>query len=264
MKTFLEDNQMTIGEVDILYEKKGKNKLPDITVLISLYNYEKFIIRALESIYSQTEKSLNIIIVDDCSMDSSPKIVVNWMKNKGKRFNEIYVLRHKTNQRLPITRNTAISFSKTKYVFIMDADNEIFPSCLSKLKRVLDQNSDAFFSYSILQKKNKLYSDIKNNISWNIEDFKKCNYIDAMALINRKKIISLNGYDSSYNTGWEDYELWCRVVENNSFGIMVPQILGIYYVHGESMLHVMTHETEEKTKRIKEKIINSHPWLELN
>jgi glycosyltransferase involved in cell wall biosynthesis len=252
---------MEIGKCDVIYEKNDFNEKSEVTVIISLYNYEKFILNCLQSVFLQTEKNIDLIVVDDCSTDNGLQKVEKWMIDKSERFNTILLLHHIQNQGLSITRNTAVFHTKTPYVFVLDADNELYPSCISKLKVALDENKNAFFAYNIICIKSESGNKLMAYQSWDKELLSKGNYIDAMSLIRKNQLIEIGGYSSEMDTGWEDYDLWCRVAENDGFGVLVPQILSVYKEHGNSMLRITTHSSREKTNLLVKKIVDRHNWL---
>ena len=181
---------MKTGNFKTIFEKNGSSGKADVTVIISLYNYEKFIINCLQSVYLQTEKNLDIIVVDDCSTDKGLQKVKNWMNANSSRFNRVLLLHHIQNQGLSVTRNTAVGCVETPYVFVLDADNELFPHCVSKLKVALNENKYAFFAYNIICIKSESGNKLMGYQSWDKELLSKGNYIDAMSLIRKKELIS--------------------------------------------------------------------------
>ena len=60
-----------------------EQKIPAVSVIIPMYNAEKFIGACLESLFKQTFKDFEIIVVDDCSTDNSVAVVENYLKRGG-------------------------------------------------------------------------------------------------------------------------------------------------------------------------------------
>ena len=60
-----------------------EQKIPAVSVVIPMYNAEKFIGACLESIFAQNFKDFEVIVVDDCSTDNSVAVVENYLKKKG-------------------------------------------------------------------------------------------------------------------------------------------------------------------------------------
>jgi len=93
-----------------------------VSVIIPLYNGEKFIRKTIQSILNQTYKDVEIIIVDDCSTDNSKEVIFNEFGGLiGKKI--IYV-RNQENMERSYTRNRGFEVSKGEYVFFLDADDE--------------------------------------------------------------------------------------------------------------------------------------------
>ena len=104
---------------------------PAVSVIIPLYNAEKYIGECLDSVLKQTFKDFEIIIVDDCSTDNSVEVVRNFAKKFGERLK----LKHtKKNSGTPgEPTNLGIDFSRGEYLFFMDNDDAIAPNALEKL-----------------------------------------------------------------------------------------------------------------------------------
>ena len=94
----------------------------EVTVCVSLFNYEMYIESCLDSIAAQTLDTLSLIVVDDASTDNGADRVTKWLEAHGSRFVRACLLRHPTNLGLAAARNTAITHSQTEFVFILDAD----------------------------------------------------------------------------------------------------------------------------------------------
>jgi glycosyltransferase involved in cell wall biosynthesis len=231
--------------VSILFQKKRLNKTPLVTVAISLYNYEAYIIDCLESVKSQTI-DLDLIIVDDCSQDDSVAIVRNWLSQNEDIFEYWMLVQHKQNMGLACARNTGFQLSRTKYIFVLDADNLIYPCCLEKLVNALE-NCQASFAYSYLEKFGAV-SCLQNTKPWDINSLQYGNRIDAMVLHRKDVWNKIGGYtvDEVMRLGWEDFELWFKIAKIQGWGILVPEILARYRVHCDSMLHTKTNPNVEK------------------
>ena len=93
---------------------------PLITVIVPVYNVEKYLTRCVDSIINQTYKNLEIILVDDGSTDSSPAICDNYAK-KDSRINVI----HKQNNGASSARNAALDIASGDYIGFVDSDDYI-------------------------------------------------------------------------------------------------------------------------------------------
>ncbi len=93
---------------------------PLVTVVVPVYNVEKYLDRCIESIVNQTYKNLEIILVDDGSPDNCPQMCDDW----AKKDNRIKVI-HKKNAGAGMARNTGIDNSSGSYILFVDSDDYI-------------------------------------------------------------------------------------------------------------------------------------------
>lgn len=250
---------MRILPVEICFEHLNEKRYSSVSVLVSLFNYRNHIIEALESVLRQTLVGIELVILDDCSTDGGDRLVENWIKSHNQRFTRTLLLRHKTNAGLAASRNTAILHSSSKYVFVMDADNIIFPRCVERHLRELELHEDLAFVYAIIAKFGVSTGLIGTN-KWSRERLARGNYIDAMSMIRKSVLVEAGGYKKMCVPGWEDYELWCTFAERDLRGGQIPEILSHYRVHEDSMLQTQTNKKLNNEALIAE-MRNLHPWL---
>lgn len=103
-------------------------KKPLISVIVPVYNTEKYLPKCIESIIGQTYKNLEIILVDDGSTDTSGKICDEYAKKDSR----IIVL-HKKNGGQSSARNAGIEAARGKYLNLIDSDDEVAPSFIEEL-----------------------------------------------------------------------------------------------------------------------------------
>jgi glycosyltransferase involved in cell wall biosynthesis len=150
----------------------------------------------------------------------------------------VTLLRHAVNCGLGRTRNALVERARGEYVFMLDADNEIYPATLGRLVDALDADPDAMFAYPILATfESGEPADLLSAQAWDPEMLRNENYIDATALIRRQDLQDIRGYaEDPRLVGWEDYDLWCRVAESGRHGVHVPEILAGYRANEHSMI----------------------------
>lgn len=103
---------------------------PAISVIIPLYNTEKYIGECLDSILAQTFTNFEVIVVDDCSTDNSAAIVENYIPKFGGRLK---LSRMKKNSGgAPAPRNKGFSLSRGEYILFMDSDDELIKTALEE------------------------------------------------------------------------------------------------------------------------------------
>ena len=106
----------------------SENDEPLISVMIPIYNSEKYIGRCIESVIKQSYKNLEIILIDDGSTDNSGKICDKY----GKKDNRIKVF-HEKNSGVAASRNKALDLAGGKYLIFVDSDDFIFPEMIEIL-----------------------------------------------------------------------------------------------------------------------------------
>ena len=116
---------------------------PLLTIVIPVYNVEKYLNRCLESILIQEWKNYDIILVDDGSTDLSPQICDDYVK----AYDFISVI-HKENGGLSDARNTGLSQAKGEYVYFPDSDDWIEPDTFIALAEALESQKFDIISFN--------------------------------------------------------------------------------------------------------------------
>lgn len=143
-----------------------------VTVIIPVYNTEKYLKKCLDSVCNQTLKDIEIICVNDCSTDNSLEILEEYA-----RFdNRIKIINFKENKGVAIARNLAIEQAKGEYIGFVDSDDFVAADFFEKLyNRAKKTNSDIVMGNILeIDKNNKkydVYSFIRNKIKQNKLNF---------------------------------------------------------------------------------------------
>jgi glycosyltransferase involved in cell wall biosynthesis len=116
---------------------------PEISVLITVYNGERFLRETILSVLSQTFKNFELIIVNDGSTDKTEKIIKEFMK-KDKRIVYLKNPINKGYDNLHNIINMGLEIAKGKYIARLDADDVCYPERLNVQKNYLDKNKDIF------------------------------------------------------------------------------------------------------------------------
>lgn len=105
---------------------------PLVSIVVPVYNVEKYLGECLDSLLAQTYPNFEVICVDDGSSDSSPDILSGYAGLFAAR-NIGYVVRRKTNAGLGAARNTGLSLARGRYVYFLDSDDWITPTAILEL-----------------------------------------------------------------------------------------------------------------------------------
>ncbi|RVU03272.1 glycosyltransferase family 2 protein [Novosphingobium umbonatum] len=232
-----------------------------VSVCIPLFNYQNYIVETLNSILSQSEPSISLVVVDDGSRDESVAVVERWLAQFSSRFSRAVLAANVENAGLAVTRNTSASIAGSKFLFFLDADNIVYPSCLKRHREVLEQSPGAQGAYSLIEVFDA-QTGVMGGEAFHAGRFQYGNHIDAMAMLRREFLLSIGGY-LHIQYGWEDYDLWLRMCESGEYIIQIPEILSRYRVHKQSMLRSLTNVNDNHVK-LRRDMINRHPWLTLD
>jgi hypothetical protein len=218
---------------------------PRVTVIMTVHDYEREVVEALATVAASRYSDLDVLILDDASTDGSADAAASFLE--AHPWLPGMLLRHPVNRGLARSRNALLKLARGEYVFILDADNGIYPSALSRLTATLDADAHATFAYSMITVfRNGIPLWLLSGLPWEPERLREGNYIDAMALLRRRHLLEMGGYTIDPRlSGWEDFHLWCRCAESGRYGILVPQVLAWY----RRTEHSMLNDTEASTTR---------------
>lgn len=232
---------------------------PDVSVIVSLYNYGRYLTECLDSLAAQTQENLELIVVDDASADASLAVAEAWLDKHAEGFCGHTLISHLSNMGLSTARNTAFAHASAPRVFVMDADNMLYPRAIARCGEAMSADAGSAGAYTQLE-----YFGERTGLSqanfWNRELFKPRNYIDAMALVSKAAWQQVGGYDQLVVDGCEDYDFWCKFVEHDLRCTFIPEVLCRYRVHGKSMLHT---QTNPNMASLVLDLSVRHPWLDL-
>ena len=140
-----------------------------ISVIVPIYNAENYLDRCISSIVNQTYKNLEIILINDGSIDNSLEICEKW-KEKDERI----ILINKENTGVSDTRNKGLDIATGKYISFVDGDDYIEIDMMEKLiKKIKNENSKLIIcGYNYILKNN-----INSEVFENFKEFNKNEYL---------------------------------------------------------------------------------------
>lgn len=214
---------------------------PKVSVIVPCYNNSNTIINTLRSILNQTYKNLEIIVVDDCSIDDSFSKILSLSKTDSR----IKCFRLPSNSGGPIIpRNHGLKFASGDIVCFLDSDDLWFDNKLDiQVKFMIENNCE--FSYSSYTIKSKNRDEIiyvpPSYISY--EGLLKLNIIGCLTVAVSKRLIEREFFDS---ISVEDYEYWLRILKkyNKNALSCSSSSLGMYIIQDDS-------RSSKKSKLIK-------------
>jgi glycosyltransferase involved in cell wall biosynthesis len=237
----------------LFYRKKTLAHSPLVSVIVPLYNYERYVIEAIDSILEQTYTNWELIIVDDCSTDNSFNIVDNYISNI-KISQNIILIQNEQNKGSSATRNTGIKQSNGEYILCLDADDYVSKFFLEEyVKAIIKENADIvycnaqFFQDSKHKWKAALPTDYSDKILY-------CNYIIGCSMFLRKAWEDVGGYNEQQKA-YLDWDFWIKYnLAGYKKAVRVNKYLWYYRKHGASISDVVSN----KDKELKAQIILNH------
>ncbi|WP_278321641.1 glycosyltransferase [Clostridium botulinum] len=234
-----EVTSITIDKYMYIVTNKRREKIMSINSLISVimpvYNGEKYLKESIESIMNQTYKNFEFIIINDGSTDNSLNIINEY----AERDSRIKVI-SRENKGISYSLNEGISASKGEYIARMDADDICMPERFDEQLKVMTNNNIHICATHIeiignITTEEKLsYEHTHNLDKLTIIELVKGYTICHPTVLFRKKILdTLKGYNEDYNTT-EDIELWFRAIkEEFNFYVLNKKLLK-YRRHSDS------------------------------
>ena len=114
------------------------NPMQLVSIIMPAYNCERFIVKSIDSVLAQTYTNWELLIVDDCSTDSTADVVRSY-SDKRVRY-----MCNEQNQGAALTRNYALREAKGKYIAFLDADDTWSPDKLEKQISFMETSGYAF------------------------------------------------------------------------------------------------------------------------
>lgn len=181
-----------------------------ISVILPVYNGEKYIKSTLNSIINQTYKNWELIIVDDCSTDCTSEIIKEYCGEN----NQVRYVRLEENKGVAFARNEGILLAQGEYIAFIDSDDVWVAYKLEKQMEQMQNRECKWVASSYqLMKKNGIvlnkYVKVKNK-KYIYEDLLKENIIGCSTVLLKKELLNNNKFKKVKN---EDYALWLDIIK---------------------------------------------------
>jgi len=211
--------------------------MPKVSIIIPSYNHDKFLLDRLQSIYKQTYKDWEAIIIDDKSTDESTAIIQKFLETNSD-FNVKYFIVNESNSGSGYKSwKKGIELAETKYIWIAETDDYSELTFLEELVAILDTNEKVSlaFSASYYVENNKVIYDSTNRIkdlNVNKEEYKVLDsdiffrrmpfdtYItNGSSVVFRRPLLTIP--DTIFtNKQCSDIFLWSYLLQNSSFAFL--------------------------------------------
>jgi len=198
-------------------EKEKEIEKEKVSIIVPMYNAEKFIGKTIESVLAQTYQNWEMLIMNDVSTDNSLAIVSMY----AKKDERIKIVNTEKNVGVVKGRNFLIDLASGKYIAFLDADDYWHNEKLEKqIKFMKEKNASiSCTEYTRVKENEEKINDviIKEEISYN--DMLKNNYLGCLTVIYDAKKIGKRYFKELEKN--EDYVLWIEIVKdvNTIYGL---------------------------------------------
>lgn len=179
---------------------------PYVSIVLPVYNGERYLAQAIESVLNQTFTDFELILVNDCSTDSTEEIIERYA-SKDQR---IVYLKNEVNLKLPASLNRGFSVAKGQYLTWTSDDNLYMPTAIERMAEFLDQHPEAALVYCDYDEVDEDGALIRQRIVEEPDKLLYRNVVGACFLYRREAAEVAGAYDTSRFLV-EDYEYWLRI-----------------------------------------------------
>ena len=206
--------------------RKTKKSRPMVSVVMSAYNSERFIGEAIQSILNQTWKDFELIILDDCSRDDTPKIISEYTKVDRR----IKPFSNKVNLGGCLSLDRGMKAAKGKYIAVMDNDDWSYPDRLKKQVDFLEKHPgvgivggtmEIMDENGIISAKRQYH---RNDTSIRKNIFRYSPFSHPLIMV-RRSVLETVGYSNCEFAPADDYEMYFRIGTVSKFANLKDTIL---------------------------------------
>ena len=200
------------------------------TIIITTYNYEKYIKKSVESALSQDySQEYEVIVVDDFSKDNTLQILDD--------YSSLVRINNNRNLCLEVSANKAIKKAKGKYILRLDADDYLSNNFLSEMSKYLVSEDFFYYSdYTTVSENGTCISLVKLLNFDRKEIESRGDFLATGTVYPRKLLLSVGMYsEKNKNCGLENYQLILKLMQNGCQGIHIRKNLFFYRKHGSSL-----------------------------
>lgn len=222
-----------------------------VSVIMPCYNDGKYIGEAISSVWAQTYKNIELIIIDDGSDDEDTKRLLCSI-SQDKRVSVLYA----EHAGPASARNFGIENATGTFILPLDSDDIIEPTYIEKAVDIIQKDKAVGAVYC------QAYLFGEKRGRWELPDFSLRdmlidNIVFVTALFRKTDWERVGGFDISMDEGMEDYDFWISILEIGKEIYQIPETLFYYRIKKESRTTKFLGDID-KTKNIYKKIYYKH------
>lgn len=232
-----------------------------VSVLMPVWNEEKFLGAALNSLLNQSFNDFEIILVDDASDDNTPSLVASYA-NKDPR---VRPLRNARRMGLTKSLNRALKESHATFIARLDGDDIARPDRLERQVRHMQRHPYAVLSgtgVTLIDAQGRPTRDFAEGLQPHAFRFTSLAHspiVHSTAMFRRSVALRLGGYDEDFETA-QDYDLWCRMLHHGD-GVALEGVGVLHRVHDRSVSARHLGQQLKAIQKIAFSNVQSQPYL---
>lgn len=243
--------------------------MPTFSIVIPVFNKEKFVAKTVESVLNQTFSDYEIIVINDGSTDASENIIQQFNDNRIRYFS-------KKNEGVAVARNYWIEKASADFICFLDADDYWFPRFLETMNQYIQKLPEQkVFACAIeIETKKKSFAatySIDKKSDYEIVNFfeasqKECVLWTSSVAIHKSVFDKVGNFDTNIKKG-EDTELWIRIGLEYPI-VFIHKVLARYVYDAASVSrnynYYFEHYTFQKYAEAEKKNPALKQYLDLN
>ena len=203
-----------------------------VSVIIPVYNVEKYIERTLKSVFKQTYSNIEIVLVDDQSIDNTAEII----KRNQETHPEIVYFLQPRNMGAGYARNKALELARGQYVAFLDADDMWKPTKIEKQVRLLEEKRGSF-CFTAIEMVDGEYRLIKRKRT--VRDVIDYKFLLSNTMIPTSGVMVDRWIKGDFRMhlrrGGQDYATWLELLRDGTKAYGIDEALVSYRIDGESL-----------------------------
>jgi glycosyltransferase involved in cell wall biosynthesis len=215
-----------------------------VSIVLPTYNGAKYLWQSIDSCLNQTYKNIELIIVDDGSVDETPQIIRSYQDER------IKYVRHDDNKRLPQALNTGFAISTGEYLTWTSDDNYYAEDAIESMLNLLQINKAIDFVYANYYAINDNGAVLQSVNVGPSEGLKEYNCIGPCFLYRRKVYKVLGGYNPQAFLA-EDYEYWIRIFKRFRME-KLDKFIYWHRLHPQSLTGRLASEAKDRADKIRD------------
>lgn len=218
---------------------------PKVSVLMVVYNADKYLRSAIDSVLNQSFHDFELIIIDDGSSDRGREIIESIQDSR------IRTVWNPVKHGVAYVRNQGLRMARGKYIAVLDADDIAYPERLRVQSDFLDSKPGVCLvgsSFEIIDRSGQVVGlvDPPNDpltIRWKLLFGNVIGH--SMVMYRLKEVMAAGGYDQAFSFA-EDYDLWVRLVARGQL-MLLPEPVGRYRVHSGNTTQATADSAKEQS-----------------